>query len=93
MTLTARELIGRPTMYRGKLGTPYEISAPTVAGFKLLRSVGDVTGEYTTTSKTVLFFYRNQNWQQTDLSTGFVQVKQVDRRLSVSWGNYDQLFN
>lgn len=50
-----RELIGRPTMYRGKLGTPYEVSAPTVAGFKLLRSVGDVTGEYTTTSKTVLF--------------------------------------
>lgn len=72
-----RELIGRPTMYRGKLGTPYEISAPTVAGFKLLRSVGDVTGEYTTTSKTVLFFYRNQNWQQTDLSTGFVQVNKL----------------
>lgn len=69
-----RELIGRPTMYRGKLGTPYEVSAPTVAGFKLLRSVGDVTGEYTTTSKTVLFFYRNENWQQTDLSTGFIQI-------------------
>ena len=69
-----RELIGRPTMYRGKLGTSYEVTAPTVAGFKLLRSVGDVTGEYTTTSKTVLFFYRNQNWQQTDLSTGFIQI-------------------
>ncbi|CAJ1227100.1 MucBP domain-containing protein [Lactiplantibacillus xiangfangensis] len=70
-----RQLIGRPTMYRGQLGTPYQVKAPTVAGFKLLRSVGDLTGEYTTTSKTVLFFYRNQNWQQTDLSTGFVQIK------------------
>ncbi|WP_047999320.1 MucBP domain-containing protein [Lactiplantibacillus herbarum] len=69
-----RELIGRPTMYRGQLRTAYEVTAPTVAGFKLLRSVGDVTGEYTTISKTVLFFYRNQNWQQTDLSTGFIQI-------------------
>ncbi|RRK09977.1 hypothetical protein D1831_09750 [Lactiplantibacillus garii] len=70
-----RQLIGRPTMYRGQLKTPYKVTAPTVAGFKLLRSVGDLTGEYTTTSKTVLFFYRNANWQQTDLSTGFVQIK------------------
>ncbi len=69
-----RQLIGRPTMYRGPLGTPYQVSAPTVAGFKLLRSVGDLTGEYTTTAKTVLFFYRNQTWQQADLSTGYVQI-------------------
>ncbi|ETY74702.1 MucBP domain-containing protein [Lactiplantibacillus fabifermentans] len=69
-----RQLIGIPMMSRGKLGTPYQVTAPTVAGFKLLRSVGDLTGEYTTTSKTVLFFYRNQNWQQTDLSTGFVKI-------------------
>lgn len=70
-----RQLIGRPTMYRGPLRDAYRVTAPTVAGFKLLRSVGDLTGEYTTTSKTVLFFYRNQNWQQTDLSTGFVQIR------------------
>lgn len=72
-----RELIGHPTMYRGQLGQPYRVKAPTVAGFKLLRSVGDLTGEYTTTSKTVLFFYRNENWLQTDLSTGFVQITAV----------------
>jgi len=70
-----RQLIGLPTMQRGRLGDPYQVTAPTVTGFKLLRSVGDLTGEYTTTSKTVLFFYRNANWRQTDLSTGFVQIK------------------
>jgi len=74
-----RQLIGLPTMTRGPLGTAYEVTAPTVAGFKLLRSVGDLTGEYTTTSKTVLFFYRNQSWRQTDLSTGFVQIRTVTR--------------
>ncbi|BDZ30520.1 MucBP domain-containing protein [Lactiplantibacillus sp. WILCCON 0030] len=72
-----RQLIGLPTMTRGPLGTAYQVMAPTVAGFKLLRSVGDLTGEYTTTSKTVLFFYRNQNWHQTDLSTGYVQIRQL----------------
>jgi len=70
-----RQLIGLPVMHRGRLGDQYQLTAPTVAGFKLLRSVGDLTGEYTTTSKTVLFFYRNANWQQTDLSAGFVQIK------------------
>ncbi|VDG23510.1 MucBP domain-containing protein [Lactiplantibacillus mudanjiangensis] len=70
-----RQLIGLPVMHRGRLGDPYQVTAPTVAGFKLLRSVGDLTGEYTTTSKTVLFFYRNANWRQTDLSTGYVQIK------------------
>lgn len=74
-----RQLIGLPAMTRGPLGTPYQVTAPTVAGFKLLRSVGDLTGEYTTSSKTVLFFYRNQNWRQTDLSTGFVQIRQQTR--------------
>lgn len=74
-----RQLIGLPTMTRGPLGSPYQVAAPTVAGFKLLRSVGDLTGEYTTRSKTVLFFYRNQNWRQTDLSTGFVQIRQQTR--------------
>ncbi|MFB9769725.1 MucBP domain-containing protein [Lactiplantibacillus modestisalitolerans] len=72
-----RQLIGRPTMYRGPLGQAYKVVAPTVAGFKLLRSVGDLTGEYTTTAKTVLFFYRNQSWQKTDLSTGYVQISHV----------------
>ncbi|AVK62754.1 hypothetical protein C5Z26_00745 [Lactobacillus sp. CBA3606] len=70
-----RQLIGLPTMTRGKLGQPYQVTAPTVAGFKLLRSVGDLNGEYTTHSKTVLFFYRNQTWLKTDLSTGFIQIK------------------
>jgi hypothetical protein len=70
-----RKALQRTTVETGVAGATYQILAPEIAGYTVVKTDGETTGTFGDESRTVTFYYRHANWAETqDFDDQYVQV-------------------
>lgn len=73
--IDTHEELAAPIILAGALGENYAVSMPHLPAFKLVESVGPMTGQFSDSTQTVRLFMRRSDWAEAQAINLFLQVK------------------
>lgn len=69
------QLLKSVQLLSGKIGQAFHIEAPTINGYRVVSSIGDVYGHFDQQTHGLIFAYRRQHWETVQPVEYFVKLK------------------
>ncbi|KRM68339.1 hypothetical protein FD06_GL001361 [Apilactobacillus ozensis DSM 23829 = JCM 17196] len=69
------EVIKPPDFLIGTWGNEYHVVSPQINGYKIYSYTGWLNGTFNDISNTIIFYYRNANWQTVSFVQYFINLK------------------
>lgn len=69
------QLLSAPTFMTGPLNENYQVKIPSIIGYQIHLSIGNLTGSYNKESQNVVLYYRKSDWKLVQAVNYLVKIK------------------